>query len=199
LSIKIDYYNKYYSGRYNTYKLDRTTVTVGAPRMLAHQSSLGGRLFLRLCGRCLLRSNSSGCSALLRLCGNHFFRSSSCGLRALLTSRGLALHLRQELFDSGGWATTPSRFPHRAPLAFVALLNGLRRRYILQARKFFVSKRTRATSTLLHYTRWLTSGDVVSVTFNFFDTSLRDALRGFRGGAARLASRLVGGSSTRGT
>jgi hypothetical protein len=37
------------------------------------------------------------------------------------------------------------------------------------------------------------------VTFNFFDTCLRDALRGFRGGAARLASRLVGGSYTKGT
>jgi hypothetical protein len=35
LSIKFDYYINYYSGRSNTYKLDRTTVTVGAPRMLA--------------------------------------------------------------------------------------------------------------------------------------------------------------------
>jgi hypothetical protein len=32
------------------------------------------------------------------------------------------------------------------------------------------------------------------VTFNFFVTRLRDALQGFRGGAARLASRLAGGS-----
>jgi hypothetical protein len=35
LSAKYDYHNKYYSGRFNTYKLDRITVTVGAPRMLA--------------------------------------------------------------------------------------------------------------------------------------------------------------------
>jgi hypothetical protein len=49
--------------------------------------------------------------------------------------QGLALHLRQELFDSGGWATTPSGFPHRVPLAFVALISGLRRRHLLQARK----------------------------------------------------------------
>jgi hypothetical protein len=35
LSIKLDYYTKYYSGRSNTYKLDRIIVTVGAPRMLA--------------------------------------------------------------------------------------------------------------------------------------------------------------------
>jgi hypothetical protein len=39
LSIKFDYYINYYSGRYNTYKLDRTTVTVGAPRMLAMSTS----------------------------------------------------------------------------------------------------------------------------------------------------------------
>jgi hypothetical protein len=40
LSIKLDYYIKYYSGRFNTYKLDRTIVTVGAPRMLAISTSL---------------------------------------------------------------------------------------------------------------------------------------------------------------
>jgi hypothetical protein len=58
-------------------------------------------------------------------------------LRALcsLEELGLALHLRQELFDSGGWATTPSGFPHRVPLTFIALINGLCRRHLLQARK----------------------------------------------------------------
>jgi hypothetical protein len=39
LSIKYDYHIKYYSGRFNTYRLDRTTVTVGAPRMLAMSTS----------------------------------------------------------------------------------------------------------------------------------------------------------------
>jgi hypothetical protein len=39
LSIRHDYHIKYYSGRFNTYKLDRTTVTVGAPRMLAMSTS----------------------------------------------------------------------------------------------------------------------------------------------------------------
>jgi hypothetical protein len=39
LSFKHDYHIKYYSGRFNTYKLDRTTVTVGAPRMLAMSTS----------------------------------------------------------------------------------------------------------------------------------------------------------------
>jgi hypothetical protein len=35
LSIKLDYYTNYYSGRLSTYKLDQTIVTVGAPRILA--------------------------------------------------------------------------------------------------------------------------------------------------------------------
>jgi hypothetical protein len=39
LSIKFDYHIKYYSGRINTYKLDRTTVTVGEPRILAMSTS----------------------------------------------------------------------------------------------------------------------------------------------------------------
>jgi hypothetical protein len=39
LSNKYDYHIKYYSGRSNTYKLDRTTVTVGAPRMQAISTS----------------------------------------------------------------------------------------------------------------------------------------------------------------
>jgi hypothetical protein len=38
-SVRHDYLFKYYSGRLNTYKLDRTTVTVGAPRMLAMSTS----------------------------------------------------------------------------------------------------------------------------------------------------------------
>jgi hypothetical protein len=50
-------------------------------------------------------------------------------------SRGLALQLRYEFFNSGGWATTPSRLPHCVPLAFVALLDGLRRRHLLHTRE----------------------------------------------------------------
>jgi hypothetical protein len=45
----------------------------------------------------------------------------------------------------------------------------------------------------------LTSWDVISVTFNFLATRLRATLHGLLGGAGRLASRLVGGSSIKGT
>jgi hypothetical protein len=37
--MKYNYHIKYYSGRINTYKLDRTMVTVGAPRILAMSNS----------------------------------------------------------------------------------------------------------------------------------------------------------------
>jgi hypothetical protein len=39
LSTKYDYHIKYYSGKFSTYRLDRTTVTVGVPRMLAISTS----------------------------------------------------------------------------------------------------------------------------------------------------------------
>jgi hypothetical protein len=40
LLVKYDYRIKYYSARITTYKLDRTMVTVGAPRILAMSTSL---------------------------------------------------------------------------------------------------------------------------------------------------------------
>jgi hypothetical protein len=52
-----------------------------------------------------------------------------------LTSRGLALQLRYELFDSGGWTTTSSGLPHCVPLAFIARFDGLRWRHLLHTRR----------------------------------------------------------------
>jgi hypothetical protein len=57
---------------------------------------------------------------------------------------------------------------------------------------FVVNIQHRDISTRLPYSRRLTSWNVVSVTFNFLATHLRDTLRGFLGGAGKLASRLVG-------
>jgi hypothetical protein len=51
-----------------------------------------------------------------------------------------------------------------------------------------------STTLLKEFTSW----DVVSVTFNFLAIRLRATLRGLLGGAGRLASKLVGGSSMRG-
>jgi hypothetical protein len=56
---------------------------------------------------------------------------------------------------------------------------------------FVVSTQHRDISTRLPYSRWLTSWDVVSVTFHFLAMRLRATLRVFLGGAGKLASRLV--------
>jgi hypothetical protein len=58
---------------------------------------------------------------------------------------------------------------------------------------------TRPPGTRLLCSRTLTSGGVVSETFSFFATRFLVGLRGFLGGAARLASRLAGGSWMSGT
>jgi hypothetical protein len=39
LSIKYDYHINYYLGRINTYRLDRITVTIGAPMILVMSTS----------------------------------------------------------------------------------------------------------------------------------------------------------------
>jgi hypothetical protein len=81
----------------------------------------------------------AGAAPLLRSCGHHLFDGGGCGFGALLMSRGLALQLRYELLNSGGWATTPSWLPHCIPLAFVALISGLRWRHFLQAKEAWSS------------------------------------------------------------
>jgi hypothetical protein len=137
LSVKHDYHIKYYSGRHNTYRLDRTTVTVGAPRMLTMSTSPASA-GASSCASAAAAPSVVTAAGVVLSCASAAATSPAAaarGLRAPLRSKGLALHLRQELFNSGGWATTPSGFPHRVPLAFVALINGLRRRQLLQARK----------------------------------------------------------------
>jgi hypothetical protein len=59
--------------------------------------------------------------------------------------------------------------------------------------------RTRLLGTRLLCSRTLTSGGVVSETLIFFATRFLVGLRGFRSGAARLASRLAGRSWISGT
>jgi hypothetical protein len=104
-----------------------------------NQSTLGRRLFLRLFGYRLLHGGSGRRRRLLRPCGFHLSNGGGCGYSALLWSRGLALQLRQEFFDSGGWTSASSRFPHRVPHAFVALFDGLRWRHLLHTKDDYLS------------------------------------------------------------
>jgi hypothetical protein len=52
---------------------------------------------------------------------------------------GLALQLCQEFFNSGGWTSASSRFPHRVPHALVALFDGLRWRHLLHTKEDYSS------------------------------------------------------------
>jgi hypothetical protein len=124
-------------GKLSTYRFDRTIVTAGAPRMLAMSTSppSAGASSRASAAAASLCSNGNRSSAFLCSCGHHLFDGGGCGFCALLMRRGLALQLRYEFFNSGGWATTPSRLPHCIPLAFVAILDGLRRRHLLHTRK----------------------------------------------------------------
>jgi hypothetical protein len=140
------------------------------------QSCLGRRLLLRLSSRCLF-SGSSG-----RFC-------------APLSNRGLARHLHQELLHGGGWATTtPAGSPTVSQSPSSPCSTGSEGGISCKQGNLVVNTQHRDISTQLPYSRWLTSWDVVSETFNFLATRLQATLRGFLGGAGRLASRLAGGS-----
>jgi hypothetical protein len=88
---------------------------------------------------------------LLRLSSRYLFSGSSSWLCAPLSNRGLALHLRQKLLHGGGGATTtPSCLPHGVPITFDALLNGVRRRHLLQSRVLHRQDTRSSMSTRLH-------------------------------------------------
>jgi hypothetical protein len=72
------------------------------------QCTLGGRLLRRSRGYSFLHSSGGRRSALLRSRSHHLFNGGGYGFCAPLWSRGLALQLRQDLLNSGGWTTTSS-------------------------------------------------------------------------------------------
>jgi hypothetical protein len=120
-----------------------------------NQSTLGGRLLLRPCGFCLFHDGGGRRRCLLRPRGLHLSNGGGCGYSALLWSRGLALQLRQEFFNSRGWTSASSRFPHRVPHAFVALFDRLRWRHLLYTKEDYSSamySNTGYSTTLLKIT-----------------------------------------------
>jgi hypothetical protein len=110
---------KYYLGKVFTYKLDRTTFTVGAPCMYAgdvYKPGFGGRLFFSL-SRYRFFSTSSHAR----------FRSALHVRRLRLDNSSRPLcHLRHKFFYSGGWATASlSRLAHRLLVVSFPLFNGV--------------------------------------------------------------------------
>jgi hypothetical protein len=96
-----------------------------------NQSTLGGRFSLRLFDYRLLHGGRGRRRRFPRPCGFRLSNGGRCGYSALLWSRGLALQLRQDFFNSGGWTSASSRFPHRLPHTFVAFFDRLRWWYLL--------------------------------------------------------------------
>jgi hypothetical protein len=107
----------------------------------------------------------------------------------------LACHLRQEFIHGGaGLRLPPAGSPTVSQSPSSPYSTGSEGGISCKQGNFIVNTQHRDISTRLPYSRRLTSRDVVSVTFNFLATRLQATLRGFLGGAGRLASRLVGGS-----
>jgi hypothetical protein len=127
----------YYLGKIFTYRLDRTTVTVRAPRMLAMSTSPASA------GAFSLASVVVGSSA------------TASRLSSPLNNWGLTRQLRHEFFHGGGWvATGSSRLSHRIPVTFVPLVYGVGRRNLLQATEFRRQHtQHRETSTRLPYSK----------------------------------------------
>jgi hypothetical protein len=152
LLVKQDYYIKYYLGRSNTYRLDRTIVTVGAPRMLAMSTSPASAAPplapLRPLPLLQYQQLVQRSPALLR---PPLLPQRQVWAPCSPEEQGLALYLHQKLFDSGGWAATPSGFPHRVPFAFIALISGLYRRQLLRSKESS-SSTSELETRVLNYT-----------------------------------------------
>jgi hypothetical protein len=166
----------YYSGRINTYKLDRTTVTVGAPRMLAISTSPASAGV----SSCALVADASSVAAAV---GSVLpSATGGWGANCAKSSSTVGAGLRLPLDGSLTVFQSPSSPCSAGSEGGISCKQG----------NFVVNTQRRDISTRLPYSRRLTSWDVVSVIFNFLATRLRATLRVFLGGAGKLASRLVG-------
>jgi hypothetical protein len=166
----------YYSGRINTYKLDRTTVTVGAPRVLAMSTSPASAGASSYASVAAASSGAAVAGSVL---------PSATGAGTSSAPRALP------------WWGLGYDYPLQAPSPYPNHLRHPTQRgseggISCKQGNFVVSMQHRDISTRLPYSRWLNYWDVVFVTLNFLATCLRATLRGFLGGAGKLASRLVG-------
>jgi hypothetical protein len=182
---------KYYLGKVFTYKLDQTIVTVGAPSMLAMSTSSASA------GTSSSAWAATGSPGPVIVLGSGLLSSvGTCGsttLSSVVSSATQAL-LRWGL-DCGSFRSArppcPSHLPSLDQWGRTMESPATTQNSIVSIQTF----QDKYSTTLLE---GLTSWDVVSVTFNFLATRLDATLRGLLGGAGRLASRLVSGSSMRG-
>jgi hypothetical protein len=124
----------YYSGKIFTYRLDRTTVTAGAPRMLAMSTSPASA------GASSWASAAAGSSAITA--AGSVLPSATGGWRVSCATSSSTV----------GAGATSSRLSHRIPIAFVPLLYGAGRWNLLQAMEFHrqhTTSRNKYSTTLL--------------------------------------------------
>jgi hypothetical protein len=165
----------YYSGRISTYRLDRTTVTVGAPRILAmsiNPASTGASSWASVVAA---SSATAGAGAVLP--------SATGGWRDNYAKSSYTVGAGLQLAPAG--SPTVSQSPS-SPCS-----TGSEGGISCKQGNFVVNTQHRDISTRLPYSRKLTYWDVVSVTLSFLATRLRVTLRDLFGGAGKLASRLV--------
>jgi hypothetical protein len=137
---------------------------------------------------------SSGSSSRGRLWPALFCRPLRLG-----STRRLMCHLWHRLFYGGGRTAAPlSRLAHRVPVVFFPLIRGVGRWNFLRQLKIQLSARNTSRQVLDYSLEEFTSWEVVAVIFSFLATRFHATLRGLLGGAGRLASKVVGGSSMRG-
>jgi hypothetical protein len=104
---------KYYSGMVFTYKMDRTTVTVGAPSMMAISTSPASA------GASSSAWAATGSLAPAVALGSDLLSSAgTCGSGVLVACCAIC----------GGWIAAPfSRLAHRVPVVFLPLVHGVGR------------------------------------------------------------------------
>jgi hypothetical protein len=176
----------------HTYKLDRTTVTVGAPRMLA---------MCTIPASAVASSStwaSSGCYALVAGEGvgllSFVYACESSALAAFCAASGTTTLV------VGAGLTLLSVTPPTVPqVSSSPWSTGSEGGISCDNTRFncqnIVLTGKYSTTLLAVHTSWL----VDSVIFNFLAARFRATLRGLHGGAGMLASRLAGFSTMRGT
>jgi hypothetical protein len=164
----------YYSGMDFTYKLDRKTVMVGARSILAISTS---PIFA---GASSSTGATTGSTAPVVAEGSGLPSSVDVGTTSSAVGAGLRL-----------LSVAP-------PTVSSCLLPPDPRGRTMESHAIQLSPRNTSRQELNYSLEELTSWEVVVFTFSFLVTHFRATLCGLLGGAGRLASRLVAGSSIRG-
>jgi hypothetical protein len=158
LTIKFDYYTKYYSGRISTYRLDRTIVTAGAPRMLAistRPASVGASS----CASAAVASPPAAVVDVALSCAHAATTSSAARPQAPCSPKeqGAGAPAASRALQQWGLGYDSQQALPLCPTRLRRPLDGLRWRHFLHTRKISHQQVNRMTGTRLHKSRHLTS------------------------------------------